>query len=126
MGHPDNIVDIVNSKIDMLLIGIQSGEAFAKEATIDILKMLFNLLAHYPKVCRTLSTLEPFPPPIYQSIPSTSHADPRSRFRTMLPPSRKMQQTITKFSVITGVTAWTGTSAKLYLISGCHVRELTV
>ncbi|KAK7696455.1 hypothetical protein QCA50_001112 [Cerrena zonata] len=49
-GHTENIVDVVNSKIDMLLFGIQSGEMYAKEATIDILKMLFNLLAHYPKI----------------------------------------------------------------------------
>lgn len=49
-GHSEPIVDVVAAKLDMLLYNIQSGDAFAKEAMIDLLKMVFNLLAHYPKV----------------------------------------------------------------------------
>ncbi|CAL1701944.1 unnamed protein product [Somion occarium] len=48
-GHSEPIVDVVAAKLDMLLYNIQSGDAFAKEAMIDLLKMVFNLLAHYPK-----------------------------------------------------------------------------
>lgn len=30
---------------------IQSGTPLAKEAMTDVLKVLFNILLHYPKVC---------------------------------------------------------------------------
>lgn len=32
---------------------IQSGTPTAREATTDVLKFLFNILMHYPKVCTT-------------------------------------------------------------------------
>jgi len=45
-----SIVDIISSKLDLLTSSILSSEKMAREAMTDLLKMLFNLLLHYPKI----------------------------------------------------------------------------
>lgn len=49
--HARSVVDILGSKLDLLVASIHSGAPMAREAMTDLLKFVFNLLLHYPKVC---------------------------------------------------------------------------
>lgn len=53
--HGRSIIEILGSKLDLLVASIHSGAPMAREAMSDLLKFVFNLLLHYPKVCITLS-----------------------------------------------------------------------
>ncbi|EIW82043.1 hypothetical protein CONPUDRAFT_136611 [Coniophora puteana RWD-64-598 SS2] len=44
------IVDIIEVKLDDLLNDILAGTPMAREAMMDLLKFIFNLLLHYPKI----------------------------------------------------------------------------
>ncbi|KAF8623436.1 hypothetical protein AX15_006378 [Amanita polypyramis BW_CC] len=48
--HGRTIVDIISSKVDLLVAAILSGTKFAREALSDLLKLTFNILLHYPKL----------------------------------------------------------------------------
>ena len=50
-GHHSNIIEIIGAKLDSLTGSILASEKMAREAMSEILKMSFNLLLHYPKVC---------------------------------------------------------------------------
>lgn len=50
-GHHGNIIEIIGSKLDSLTSSILASEKMAREAMSEVLKMSFNLLLHYPKVC---------------------------------------------------------------------------
>ncbi|KAK0231400.1 guanine nucleotide exchange factor [Armillaria fumosa] len=52
------IVDIIASKLDAMLVAIQAGTKLGREATADLLKFTFNLLLHYPKVRREISSAD--------------------------------------------------------------------
>ena len=43
-------MDILGAKLDALLPHVQQNQPMAPEAMADLLKFLFNLLTHYPKV----------------------------------------------------------------------------
>ncbi|KAJ8473130.1 hypothetical protein ONZ45_g16415 [Pleurotus djamor] len=45
-----HIIDLIASKLDILITAILSGTKMAKEAMTDLLKFTFNLLLHYPKL----------------------------------------------------------------------------
>ena len=49
--HGRSVIDILGSKLDLLIASIRSGAPMAREAMTDLLKFVFNLLLHYPKVC---------------------------------------------------------------------------
>lgn len=49
-------IDIIGTKLDDLIEFMKEGNAIAKDATTDLLKLVFNLCVHYPKVC----TASPF------------------------------------------------------------------
>ncbi|KZT13202.1 uncharacterized protein LAESUDRAFT_34602 [Laetiporus sulphureus 93-53] len=49
-GHPGNIIEVVNAKLDSLSRSIMNGAKLSREAMTDLLKLTFNLLAHYPKI----------------------------------------------------------------------------
>jgi len=58
--HGRTIIEILGAKLDLLTSALRNGTPSAKEGLTDILKFIFNLLLHYPKVCDTkhiLSTL---------------------------------------------------------------------
>ena len=44
-------IDIIGTKLDDLLESMKEGNAAAKDAITDLLKLIFNLCVHYPKVC---------------------------------------------------------------------------
>lgn len=44
------VIDIIGAKIDVLIVSIVTGAKMAREAMTDLLKFIFNLLVHYPKV----------------------------------------------------------------------------
>ncbi|PPQ77287.1 hypothetical protein CVT25_010869 [Psilocybe cyanescens] len=48
--HGRTIVEIFTSKLDLLAIANRNGTPSAKEATVDLLKFIFNILLHYPKL----------------------------------------------------------------------------
>ena len=48
--HNQNIIDIVGTKLDVLLNGILAGTKFSREAMAELLKFAFNIAIHYPKV----------------------------------------------------------------------------
>ncbi|KAH9482875.1 Synembryn [Psilocybe cubensis] len=48
--HGRTIVEILSSKLDFLSTANRNGTPSAKEATIDLLKFIFNILLHYPKL----------------------------------------------------------------------------
>ena len=48
--HGRTIVDILGSKLDMMTNAFRGSTPTAKEALTDLLKFLFNILLHYPKV----------------------------------------------------------------------------
>lgn len=54
-GSGTSIVEIISGKLDLLTVGILTGAKFAREAMTDLLKLTFNILLHYPKVCRPLT-----------------------------------------------------------------------
>lgn len=45
-----DIVDTISLKLDFLLISVTQKTPMGKEAMIDLLKLSFNLLCHWPKV----------------------------------------------------------------------------
>lgn len=47
-GH--TVVEIIGTKLDLLLINVQSSTRMAKEAMTDLLKFTYNFIHHYPKV----------------------------------------------------------------------------
>lgn len=49
-GHPNNIIEIIGTKLDGLTTSILASEKMAREAMSELLKASFNLLLHYPKV----------------------------------------------------------------------------
>jgi hypothetical protein len=51
-------VDIIGNKLDALIANILANTKMAREAMVDLLKFVFNLLVHYPKVCRTLTSIK--------------------------------------------------------------------
>lgn len=44
-------VDIIGTKLEDLVELMKEGNATAKDATTDLLKLIFNFCVHYPKVC---------------------------------------------------------------------------
>ncbi|KAG8962438.1 hypothetical protein FRC03_004245 [Tulasnella sp. 419] len=44
------LVEIIAERLDTLLLASQKGQPMAKDALTDILKLLFNLLVHYPRM----------------------------------------------------------------------------
>lgn len=53
--HGRSIVEIIGSKLDLLITSVRNGTPMAREAMTDLLKFSFNLLLHYPKVRITSS-----------------------------------------------------------------------
>jgi hypothetical protein len=53
-GHHSNIVDIISSKLDVLLNSILSSEKMAREAMSEVLKLAWNLVTYYPRVSTRL------------------------------------------------------------------------
>ncbi|KAH9950122.1 guanine nucleotide exchange factor [Amylocystis lapponica] len=49
-GHPGNIVEIIGLRLDGLSKSILGSAKLAREAMTDLLKFIFNLLLHYPKL----------------------------------------------------------------------------
>lgn len=49
--HGRTIVEILGAKLDFLTSALRNSIPSAKEGLSDILKFIFNLLLHYPKVC---------------------------------------------------------------------------
>ncbi|KAF9057765.1 guanine nucleotide exchange factor [Panaeolus papilionaceus] len=47
------VVDIIGSKLDLMLVSIKDGVPTSKEAMIDLLKFTYNLLLHYPKLAES-------------------------------------------------------------------------
>lgn len=43
-------MDVIGAKLDILTTSFIAGTKMAREAITDILKLIFNLLLHYPKV----------------------------------------------------------------------------
>ncbi|KAF8122805.1 guanine nucleotide exchange factor [Boletus edulis] len=43
-------IDIIGSKLDDLTESIKEGKTAAKDTTMDLLKLIFNLCVHYPKL----------------------------------------------------------------------------
>ncbi|KAH0839525.1 guanine nucleotide exchange factor [Lanmaoa asiatica] len=50
-------IDIIGSKLDDLVELMKEENPAAKDAITDLLKLIFNLCVHYPKVCDTLHGL---------------------------------------------------------------------
>ena len=50
-GHHSNVIEIMGTKLESLTSSILGSEKMAREAMSELLKALFNLLLHYPKVC---------------------------------------------------------------------------
>ncbi|CAA7259506.1 unnamed protein product [Cyclocybe aegerita] len=48
--HGRTVVEILTAKLDLMTISIRNGTPTAKEALTDLLKFVFNLLLHYPKL----------------------------------------------------------------------------
>ncbi|KIY61996.1 hypothetical protein CYLTODRAFT_494944 [Cylindrobasidium torrendii FP15055 ss-10] len=48
--HGRTIIDVISTKLDILLICLLSGAKLSREAMTDLLKLTFNLLVHYPKL----------------------------------------------------------------------------
>ena len=44
-------IDIIGTKMDDLTELMKQGNSAAKDAMTDLLKLIFNLCVHYPKVC---------------------------------------------------------------------------
>lgn len=47
-------IDIIGTKLDDLVTLMKEGNTAAKDAVTDLLKLIFNLCVHYPKVCDAL------------------------------------------------------------------------
>lgn len=45
-----SLVDILGSKLDLMIPATRANAPTSKEAMIDLLKFTFNILLHYPKV----------------------------------------------------------------------------
>lgn len=52
------IVDIIGAKLDLLTSSILAGAKMSREAMTDLLKLTFNLLAHYPKLAEPSDSKE--------------------------------------------------------------------
>ncbi|KDR83523.1 hypothetical protein GALMADRAFT_85759 [Galerina marginata CBS 339.88] len=48
--HGRTLVEILCSKLDLMTTAVRNGTPSGKEAMIDLLKFIFNILLHYPKV----------------------------------------------------------------------------
>ncbi|KAF9535078.1 guanine nucleotide exchange factor [Crepidotus variabilis] len=48
--HGRTIVEILGSKLDLMTSSLRNNTPVAKEAIVDILKFVFNLVLHYPKM----------------------------------------------------------------------------
>ncbi|KAJ7638321.1 guanine nucleotide exchange factor [Roridomyces roridus] len=81
----NTVIDLLGSKLDLLLVALLSGTKMAKEAMVDVLKFVFNILMHYPKMGDSNkvigenwnSKLDPILPPllrVFHSLPPTSPA----------------------------------------------------
>lgn len=46
------IVDILGQKCDLLMTSLLSGHAMAKDAMVDLLKFIFNILWRYPRMSK--------------------------------------------------------------------------
>ncbi|TFK56280.1 hypothetical protein OE88DRAFT_728045 [Heliocybe sulcata] len=57
-GQTGNIVDIIGTKLDLLTSSILAGAKMSREAMTDLLKLTFNLLAHYPKLAEPTDSKE--------------------------------------------------------------------
>lgn len=44
-------VDMIGAKLDDLTEALKEGNNATKDAMTDLLKLIFNLCVHYPKVC---------------------------------------------------------------------------
>lgn len=44
------IIELISTKLDVLLSAILAGTKYSKEAMAEVLKFSFNLMIHYPKV----------------------------------------------------------------------------
>lgn len=49
------IVDILGLKLDLMTTAVRNGAPISKEAMSDLLKFIFNILLHYPKVLHRYS-----------------------------------------------------------------------
>ncbi|KAF8665795.1 hypothetical protein AX16_000240 [Volvariella volvacea WC 439] len=51
--HGRTFVDILSAKLELLAVELLTSTRMAKEAMVDMLKLAFNLLLHYPKMVET-------------------------------------------------------------------------
>jgi hypothetical protein len=51
--HSKSMVDVIGAKLDILRLSILAGTKMAREAMTDLLKFVFNLLLHYPKLAES-------------------------------------------------------------------------
>lgn len=49
-GHHSNVIEVIGAKLETLTSSILVSEKMAREAMSELLKALFNLLLHYPKL----------------------------------------------------------------------------
>ncbi|KIK68387.1 hypothetical protein GYMLUDRAFT_68251 [Collybiopsis luxurians FD-317 M1] len=54
--HGRTMIDIIATKLDASMVGLQAGAKFARDAMTDLLKVVFNILIHYPKMIDTESS----------------------------------------------------------------------
>ena len=52
--HGRTLVEILGNKLDTMTTAVRNGTPNAKEAVTDLLKFIFNILVHYPKVLRSV------------------------------------------------------------------------
>lgn len=50
-------IDIIGSKLGDLVELMKEEHTVVRDAITDLLKLIFNLCVHYPKVCDTLNGL---------------------------------------------------------------------
>jgi len=55
-GRAHSLVDILGLRLESLTTALLSGTKMAREAIVDLLKFVFNILTHYPKVHFLLSS----------------------------------------------------------------------
>ncbi|KAJ3770516.1 guanine nucleotide exchange factor [Lentinula raphanica] len=54
--HGRTIIDVIPTKVDMVLSSVLANKAFARDAMSELVKFSFNLLLHYPKLYSLAST----------------------------------------------------------------------
>lgn len=54
-GRAHSLVEIIGLRLESLIPALFSGTRMAREAIVDLLKLTFNILTHYPKVCQVFA-----------------------------------------------------------------------